>query len=89
MTKEKTGKLEKKAKKERSVVVPGEVVASGTGFLPGEGTRREGNDILATRYGALEGDDRLTRVVALSGIYLPRKGNVVIQRLKIFHLMVG
>ncbi|MFC1686248.1 exosome complex RNA-binding protein Rrp4 [Nanoarchaeota archaeon] len=75
-------KVEKKENDKRRVVIPGEVVASGTGFLPGEGTKREGNDLIATRYGVLEGDDRLVRVVALSGIYLPRKGNIVIARVK-------
>lgn len=75
-------KVEKKETKERRVVIPGEVIVSGSDFLPGDGTTREGNDIIATRYGISEGDDRLTKVTALSGIYLPRKGNVVIARVK-------
>jgi len=79
MTEEKTVKKEKN---KRKVVSPGEVVATGTNFLPGEGTKREGNEIIATRYGISETNDRLTRVVPLSGIYLPRKGNVVIARVK-------
>lgn len=64
----------------RRIVVPGEVVASGSSYLPGEGARREGNDVTATRFGVLEMDDRLVKVVALSGTYIPRKGNVVIGR---------
>lgn len=75
-------KVEKKESKERRVVVPGEVIASGQDFLPGENTARDGNDIISTRYGISEGDDRLTKVTPLSGIYLPRKGNVVIARVK-------
>jgi len=69
---------EQKETKTRRLVVPGEVIASGSNFLPGEGARREGNDVTATRFGILELEDRLVKVVALSGTYLPRKGNVVI-----------
>lgn len=73
---------EPKEGKERSrrIVIPGEIIASGSSYLPGEGTRREGNDVSATRFGVLEMDDRLVKVVALSGTYIPRKGNVVIGR---------
>ncbi len=73
---------ENKPNKVRRIVIPGEVVASGSNYLPGEGTRREGNDVCATRFGILEMDDRFTKVVALSGTYIPRKGNVVIGRVQ-------
>ena len=65
-------------KKPRKVVVPGEILATGPNFLPGENTRREDKNIIATKYGLLESDERLMRVIPLSGIYLPRRGNVVI-----------
>lgn len=65
-------------KKERKVVVPGEVIATGQNFLPGENTKREGKDIIATRFGLLDIEDRLTKVIPLSGSYIPRRGNVVI-----------
>lgn len=72
---------EKKAKpekKKRAIVVPGEIVATGAEFLPGEGTRREGKDIMATRFGLLEKGDKLVKVIPLSGVYIPRVGNTVI-----------
>lgn len=65
-------------KKERKVVVPGEIIATGQNFLPGDGTKREGKDIITTRFGLLDIEDRLYKVIPLSGIYLPRRGNVVI-----------
>lgn len=65
-------------KKQRKIVVPGEVIATGPNFLPGENTKRDGKDILSTRYGLLDSDERLVKVIPLSGIYLPRRGNVVI-----------
>ncbi|MEM4153158.1 MAG: exosome complex RNA-binding protein Rrp4 [Candidatus Pacearchaeota archaeon] len=64
--------------KERIIVAPGEVVAKGMEFLPGEGTRREGNDIVAIKFGLLEKQDKLMKVIPLSGAYIPRVGNVVI-----------
>ena len=65
-------------KKERKMIVPGEVAATGQNFLPGENTKRDGKDIIATRFGLLDVDDRLIKVIPLSGTYLPRRGNVII-----------
>ena len=65
-------------KKKRLVTVPGEIVASGSTFLPGEGTRREGENILAMRFGLLEKAEKLVKVIPLSGTYIPRVGNTVI-----------
>lgn len=63
---------------ERKVVVPGEMIASGEDFLPGEHTRREGEKILASRYGLLDIKGRLVKIIPLSGVYIPRRGNAVI-----------
>ncbi len=64
----------------RTVVVPGEVIASGEDFLPGEGTRREGNDVVASRYGLAEKIGRVVKIIPLSGAFVPRRNNVVIGR---------
>lgn len=66
--------------KKRKVVVPGEIIVSGEDFLAGEGTRREGNNILASRFGLAEESGRVVKVIAISGAYIPRRGNVVIGR---------
>jgi exosome complex RNA-binding protein Rrp4 len=36
---------------ERQIVIPGENIVSGDNFLPGEGAYRDGNDVVAKRYG--------------------------------------
>ena len=64
----------------REIVIPGETIVSGEDYLPGEGVRREGNDIVASRFGLAEISGRLVRIIPLSGVYLPRRGNVVIGR---------
>jgi exosome complex component RRP4 len=65
----------------RTIVVPGEVIAEGNDFLPGEGTRREGKEILAQRFGLLEKNNKLVKIIPLSGAYVSRPGNVIIGRI--------
>ncbi|HRZ86083.1 MAG TPA: exosome complex RNA-binding protein Rrp4 [Candidatus Paceibacterota bacterium] len=71
MTKEKN-------EEERQIIVPGETIISGDEYLPGEGTRREGSDIVAERYGILEYSGKLVKIIPLSGVFIPRRGNVII-----------
>ena len=66
--------------KKRKVVIPGEVIVSGEDYLPGEGARREGKDILASRFGLAEEVGRLIKVISIFGAFVPRRNNVVIGR---------
>jgi exosome complex component RRP4 len=63
---------------ERKIVVPGETIIKGEEFLPGNGTRREGDEIVASRYGLADISDRFIKIIPLSGVYFPRKGNSII-----------
>ena len=63
---------------ERKIVVPGETIVAGEEYLPGDGTRRDANDIVSGRYGLADVSDKLIRVIPLSGVYQPRRGNVII-----------
>jgi len=63
---------------ERKIIIPGETIVQGDEFLPGDGTRREDKDIVACKYGLSDITDRLVRVIPLSGVYAPRRGNVII-----------
>lgn len=62
----------------RKIVIPGEVIVKGENYLPGEGTEKKGQEIVALRYGLAEENNRLVKVIPLSGVYQPRIGNVVI-----------
>jgi len=62
----------------RKIVTPGETIISNEEFLPGEGARREREDIVASRYGLADISEKLVRVIPLSGVYHPRRGNVII-----------
>ncbi len=66
----------------RTPVIPGEVIAKGSEYLPGEGTEKRGEEIVANRYGLAEENNRLVKVIAISGIYEPRKGNIVIGKVE-------
>ncbi len=70
-----------KEESQREIVAPGEVLVSGDEFLPGEGTRRDGRDIIASRFGLAEKSGRLVKIISLSGIYMPRRGNIIIGRI--------
>ena len=62
----------------RNIVIPGEVIVEGDSYLPGEGTEKQGKNIVAQRYGLAEEAGKLVKVIPLSGVYHPRRGNIVI-----------
>lgn len=66
----------------RHVVIPGEEIVSGDGYLPGDGTEKRGAGIVALRYGLAEESNNLVKVIPLSGTYFPRRGNVVIGKVE-------
>lgn len=63
---------------ERKLVIPGETIVKGKEYLPGEWTEKRNDEIVAIRFGVAEEQERLIRVIPISGPYQPRKGNVVI-----------
>lgn len=67
---------------ERKAIIPGEVIVTGEKYLPGEGTEKKGNDIVAMKYGLSEETNGLVKVIPLSGVYNPRRGNVVIGKVE-------
>lgn len=66
----------------RKVVIPGEIIETGNDYLPGEGTVKQGENIVAMKFGLAEETNNLVKVIPLSGVYLPRRGNVVIGRVE-------
>ena len=67
---------------DRKIVIPGEVVVKGEDYLPGEGTEKKNSEIVALRFGLAEETNRLVKVIPLSGVYQPRRGNVVIGKVE-------
>lgn len=73
--------------KEREVVVPGEMLAEGMDFLPGNGTYRLGNQIVAMQLGLVSINNRFVKVIALSGKYQAAEGDLVIG--KVYDITMG
>lgn len=67
---------------DRKIVIPGEKIISGKDYLPGDGTRRDGESILANKYGLADISKKLIKIIPLSGGYDPRDGNIVIGRVE-------
>lgn len=69
-------------KQERKLVIPGEIVVSGDEYLPGDFTKKENNNIIANRYGLTEIRGRVVKIIPISGVFEPRRGNTVIGRVE-------
>jgi exosome complex component RRP4 len=69
-------------KEERHVVIPGEIIVSGDEYLPGEGTEKRGKDVCSNIFGLAEEINNLVKVIPLSGVYEPRRGNIIIGRVE-------
>lgn len=62
----------------RDVIVPGDIVAKGMDYLPGFGTYRKDEDIVASRLGLARVEGRAIKITPLSGRYIPKKNDVII-----------
>ena len=65
---------------DKSVVVPGEIIAEGMEYFPGIGTYRHGENILANQLGLLNIEGKVLKTTSLAGRYLPSRNDVVIGR---------
>lgn len=68
--------------KERRLVIPGEAIVSSEDHLPGDFTRNENGQIIANRYGLAETSSRVVKIIPISGVFEPRRGNTVIGRVE-------
>lgn len=67
---------------ERKIVIPGEIIATGEDYLPGKGTEKRGNEIIANVFGLAEEENNLVKIIPLAGRYESRRGNVIIGRVE-------
>jgi exosome complex component RRP4 len=75
-----TSDFDEDTNKKRKIVVPGEVIVSGEDYLPGEGTRRENENVVASRFGLAEESGRVVKVIPITGAFIPRRNNAIIGR---------
>lgn len=66
----------------KEVVVPGQVLATGMDYLPGNNTYRQDDNILALKVGIVNVDGRAIKILPLAGPYLPKKNDTIIARVE-------
>lgn len=66
---------------EREIVVPGQELAEGMDFLPGDETYRDKDKIVALKVGMVNVVGRLIKLVALAGPYIPKRGDLIIGKI--------
>lgn len=62
----------------KTVVVPGELLADDMSIIPGNGTYRMANKVLASKLGLVNIEGKVIKIIPLAGRYLPKRNDVVI-----------
>jgi len=68
-------------KNNRDFVVPGAEIVKSMDYVPGRNCFRDGESIIAKRLGLASIDGRVASVIPLSGVYIPRIGDMVIGKI--------
>lgn len=66
--------------KEKEIVIPGQTLAEGMDYLPGDNTYREKENIYSKILGLVSLAGRVIKITPLSGPYIPRPGDKIIGR---------
>lgn len=65
-------------KNDRDLVVPGDEIVRSMDYLPGRNCLREKESIFSKKLGIVSVENRVISVIPLSGVYMPRIGDMVI-----------
>jgi len=66
----------------KSIVVPGEELATGIDLVPSFGTYRDKDKIVALRLGVVVFEGKTVKIIPLTGKYSPNKGDVIIGKIE-------
>jgi len=67
--------------KDKQLVLPGEIVAEGMDYLPAYGIFRDNDQLVASKVGLVSIDNRLIKLIPLTGTYTPKVNDTVIGRI--------
>jgi len=65
---------------DKDIVVPGEIIAKGMSFLPGNGAYREQDNVVAKRLGMVSIEGKVIKLIPLTGTYSPKLKDRIIGR---------
>ncbi len=68
----------KEKQESRKLVLPGDELINSMDYLPGKNCFREGNSIFSKKLGLMQTTGRVIMVIPLSGVYMPKTGDMVI-----------
>ena len=67
--------------KDKNIVVPGQELARGLDYLPAGGSFRDNDAVVSSQLGLVSINNRLIKVIPLTGKYVPRVNDVIIGRI--------
>ncbi|MBU2633826.1 MAG: exosome complex protein Rrp4 [Nanoarchaeota archaeon] len=67
--------------KEKDIVVPGQELANGMDYLPAGGSFRDKENIISSQLGLVSIDNRVIKIIPLTGKYIPKLNDIVIGRI--------
>ncbi len=62
----------------KRIVVPGEILAEGLDYVPGQYVMREKDKLIATIIGIMHTNGRIIKLIPLAGKYIPKAGDQVV-----------
>lgn len=65
----------------KQIVIPGQVLAEGLEYVPGNYVIREKDKLIATKVGILNTTGRIIKITPLAGKYIPKAGDQVIGKI--------
>ncbi len=72
--------------KDRDVVTPGEILATGMSFLPGQGTYRENEHVHSNMLGLAQVSGKVIKILPLRGSYTPKFNDRIICKVVNVHM---
>src|SRR3990167_2342619 len=63
---------------DRNIVFPGDIVAQGMDYLPSGDIVRIGDSLISTKIGLISLNNRIVKLIPLTGPYLPKRHDTVI-----------
>jgi len=63
---------------DKAIVVPGQVLADGMGFLPAGAAYRDNDKIIALQLGMVNISGRLIKLIPLKGLYVPKINDMIL-----------